>query len=77
MLSGRLVIGMKNRHFLTALEKLEEYVKETPEKTAVIFHPEERFSFLELWEFSGKIYAWLKGKGIGAEDIVLYNLRDN
>ena len=74
MLSGRLVIGMKNRHFLTALEKLEEYVKETPEKTAVIFHPEERFSFLELWEFSGKIYAWLKGKGIGAEDIVLYNL---
>ena len=58
----------------TALERLEYYVINTPERPAVIYHPEERMTFRELWELSGKIYAWLKAKGIGAEDVVLYSL---
>ena len=58
----------------TALEKLEQYVINAPEKTAAICHPTERMTFRELWEISGKLYAWLKAKGIGAEDVILYNL---
>lgn len=58
----------------TTLERLEQYVINTPEKTAFIYQPEERITFRELWEISGKIYAWLKAKGIGAEDVILYSL---
>ena len=58
----------------TALERLEQYVINTPEKTAFIYHPKERVTFRELWEISGKIYAWLKAKGMGAEDVILYSL---
>ena len=59
---------------VTALERLEQYVIKTPDRTAVIYHPEERITFRELWELSGRIYAWLKAKGMGAEDVILYNL---
>ncbi len=64
------MINSKN----TALERLEEYVQKKPDSAAVIFHPEERMTFGELWELSGKIYAWLKSKGIGKEDVVMYCL---
>lgn len=58
----------------TALERLEQYVLQTPDRDAVIGEPEERLTFRELWCLSGRIYAWLKGKGIGAEDVVMYCL---
>ena len=58
----------------TALERLEEFTYEFPDNDAVIFEPDERMTFRELWDLSGKIYAWLKGKGIGAEDVVMYCL---
>ena len=59
---------------LTVLEMLERHVKQRPDKTALITDPEKRISFSELWELSGRIYAWLKDRGIGAEDVVLYCL---
>ncbi len=58
----------------TTLERLEEYVLRTPDRTAVICQPEERVTFGELWELSGRIYAFLKREGIGAEDVVIYCL---
>ena len=58
----------------SALERLEEFVKKTPDRDAVIFEPDERLTFSELWLLSGKIYAWLKQKAIGAEDVVMYCL---
>ena len=58
----------------TALERLEEFVNKTPDNCAVIFEPDERLTFKELWQLSGKIYSWLKEKGIGAEDVVMYCL---
>lgn len=59
---------------VSALEKLERYVQLTPDRDAVICEPEDRLTFKELWNISGKIYAWLKEKGIGPEDIVMYCL---
>jgi uncharacterized protein (TIGR02172 family) len=58
----------------TALERLEQYVRQTPDRIAVICEPEERLTFRELWCLSGRIYAWLKEKGIGKEDVVMYCL---
>ena len=48
----------------TALERLEEYVHEKPCSVAAVYEPDERMTFGELWHLSGKIYAWLKSKGI-------------
>ena len=56
------------------LERLEQYVINAPDRTAVIYNPDERLTFRELWELSGRIYAWLKARGAGAEDVILYNL---
>lgn len=58
----------------TALERLEEFAHKIPDNDAVIFEPDERMTFGELWLLSGRIYAWLKGKGIGAENVVMYCL---
>ena len=58
----------------TALERLEEFVQKIPDSTAAVFEPGERLTFKELWLLSGRIYAWLKKKGIGAEDVVMYCL---
>ena len=41
---------------------------------AVIHKSEIKITNKELWELSGRIYAWLKSKGIDAEDVVMYNL---
>ena len=70
MLDGNAGNGMEK----TALERLEERVLRTPDRTAVICQPEERVTFRELWELSGRIYAWLKREGIGAEHVVMYCL---
>lgn len=58
----------------TALEMIEQSVLDKPDKIAVIGEPEERITYAELWELSGRIYAWLKERGIGAEDAVMYCL---
>ena len=65
---------MLNISATTALERLEQYVRQTPDRDAVIYEPEERLTFRELWSLSGRIYAWLKEKGIGEEDVVMYCL---
>jgi len=51
-----------------------EHVKKKPDHLAVIYNSETKITNKELWELSGKIYAWLKSKGIGAEDVVMYCL---
>jgi acyl-CoA synthetase (AMP-forming)/AMP-acid ligase II len=48
------------------LERLEQYVINAPDRTAVIYNPDERLTFRELWELSGRIYAWLKARGAGS-----------
>ena len=64
----------KGRNEQTVIEILEERTRRTPDRTAVIFEPEERVTYAKLWEQSGRIYAWLKERGIGREDIVMYCL---
>ena len=58
----------------TILELFAEHVKKKPEQLAVIHKSEIKITNKELWELSGRIYAWLKSKGIDAEDLVMYNL---
>ena len=65
---------MLDNSVTTALERFEQYVLQTPNRDAVICEPEERLTFKELWDLSGRIYAWLKEKGMGAEDVVMYCL---
>ena len=66
-------IHWKNKH-ATALQLLESWVIKTPDSRAVVFEPGISATFKELWELSGKIYAYLKSQGIGAEDVVMYHL---
>ena len=70
----RKVKIMLNNVKTTALERLEWFAEHIPDNCAVISGPDERLTFGELWQLSGKIYAWLKRKGIGAEDVVMYCL---
>ena len=58
----------------TVLEMLEQHVARNPDRTAVVCEPYERITYKELWELSGRLYAWLKDRGIGAEDIVMFCL---
>lgn len=58
----------------TILEKLEHLARTAPDKAAVFYEPGESLSHSELWALSGKIYAYLKQKGIGAEDVIMYCL---
>lgn len=57
-----------------SLKLLENWVIKTPNRRAVVFEPGVSATFKELWELSGKIYAYLKNQGIGAEDVVMYCL---
>lgn len=59
---------------MTVLEAFESYVKTSPERCALIYEPDEHVTYARLWELSGRLYAWLKSKGIGAEDVVMYCL---
>ena len=59
---------------MTVLEGFENHLKETPNRIALIYKPDERVTFADLWELSGRLYAWLKLKEISAEDIVMYCL---
>lgn len=59
---------------ITSLQLLESWVIKTPNRRAVVFEPGISATFKELWEISGKIYAYLKAHNIGQEDVVMYHL---
>ncbi len=56
------------------IEQLEKNCKDFPDRLALTLNAEERVTYGELWNLSGKIYAYLKNKNIGREDFVLINL---
>lgn len=59
----------------TLMEQLESHVKNNPQAT--VFFDEQvpkGISFAEIDNLSGRVYGWLKSKGIGREDFVLVNL---
>ncbi len=58
----------------TVIEMLYDHVMRTPERTCLIYDPETRLSFSDLWCLTGRIYGWLKKRGIGKEKKVLYFL---
>ena len=66
-------ISWKNKN-TNALQLLESWVIKTPDRRAVVFEPEVSATFKELWELSGKIYAYLKAHHISKEDVVMYHL---
>lgn len=53
---------------------LEQRTIQHPDRIALIYEPDEKVTYAELWELSGRVYAWLKYKGIGVEDIVMFCL---
>lgn len=56
------------------IDLLEQYTKETP-NTAILFDDvHKKMTYAELDEMSGKLYGYLKEKGIGKEDFVLIDL---
>ena len=56
------------------LKIFAEHVKKKPEQLAVIYKSETKITNKELWEQSGRIYAWLKSKEIRSQDVVMYCL---
>ena len=57
------------------IEKLKMYTAEKPDETILFDDAHSKgISYAKLDEMSGRIYAWLKQKGIGREDFVLLNL---
>lgn len=58
---------------MTFIEKFEENVRLYPDKV-ILQDSETRLTFRELDELSGRVYAYLKTKGIGREDFVLISL---
>ncbi len=66
-------ISWKNKD-TTVLQLLESWVIKTPNRRARVFEPGVSATFKEMWELSGKIYAYLKSRGIKAEDVVMYCL---
>ncbi len=60
---------------MTVLQMLEEYTKQKP-NAAVLFDDAHAkgITYAQLDDLSGRVYAYLSGKGIGREDFVLINL---
>lgn len=57
------------------LEQLEKNCAEFSERLALsLDNQKETVSYGELWNLSGKVYAYLKNHGIGREEFVLINL---
>ena len=67
------IVSWKNKES-TALQLLESWVIKTPNRRFLVFEPGVSATFKEMWELSGKIYAYLKSRGIKAEDVVMYCL---
>ena len=59
----------------TLLQRLEEYTAKDP-NAAILFDEvhTKGITYAQLDDLSGRVYAWLKNKGIGKEDFVLINL---
>ena len=57
------------------IEQMEYLAKASP-KVAILFDEQmpKGITYAELDNLSGRVYAWLKAKGIGREDFVLLNL---
>lgn len=56
------------------LDLIERYTKETP-NTAILFDDvHKKLTYADLDELSGRLYGYLKEKGIGKEDFVLIDL---
>lgn len=55
------------------IEKFEENVRLCPDKV-ILRDSENTLTFRELDELSGRIYAYLKQKGVGREDMVMISL---
>jgi len=58
----------------TVLDLLKQHVLTEPDRPAVTYEPDDFLTFKELWTLSGSVYAWLKRKNIGPEDVVMYCL---
>ena len=60
---------------MTILQMLEEYTKQKP-NAAILFDEAHAkgITYAQLEDLSGRVYAYLSGKGIGREDFVLINL---
>ena len=60
---------------MTILQMLEEYGKQNP-NAAILFDDAHAkgITYAQLEDLSGRVYAYLSGKGIGREDFVLINL---
>ena len=60
---------------MTILQMLEEYGKQNP-NAAILFDEAHAkgITYAQLDDLSGRVYAYLSGKGIGREDFVLINL---
>ena len=67
------IVSWKNKES-TALQLLESWVIKTPNRRFLVFEPGVSATFKEMWDLSGKIYAYLKSRGIKAEDVVMYCL---
>jgi acyl-coenzyme A synthetase/AMP-(fatty) acid ligase len=53
------------------LESVEKTAREYPERLAAVLNQkEETMTYSQLWEASGKVYAFLSEQGIGKEDFV-------
>ena len=59
----------------TIIHTLQEFTKKAPNSTILFDDVHTKgISYAQLDEMSGRIYAWLKAKGIGKEDFVLIDL---
>ena len=58
------------------IEGLEKNCRDYPERAAVVtdFH-ESMLTYRDLWDQSGRVYSWLKARGIGKEKFVLIRLK--
>jgi acyl-CoA synthetase (AMP-forming)/AMP-acid ligase II len=57
------------------IEQLEKNCVNFSERLAIALdYKNEAITYGELWNLSGKVYAYLKNHNIGKEDFVLINL---
>jgi acyl-coenzyme A synthetase/AMP-(fatty) acid ligase len=57
---------------LRFIEKIEQNVADHPENIALISaEAGKSMTYAELWEYSGRVYRFLKQRGIGKEDVVM------
>lgn len=56
------------------MQLFESWVIKTPNRRLLVFEPGVSATFKEMWDLSGKIYAYLKSHGIKAKDVVMYCL---